>query len=90
MKRFLLGIGMAVAALGGTATAQAQLTGNNVTGVDCSDAGFNNAHALLAKMTDAAKRDIARDELNTARLFKVKNDMEGCRVHIENAVRLMK
>jgi hypothetical protein len=83
---------IAAIAMAGTdiARAQAPLTGNNVTGIDCSDTGFSNAHAILAKMTDAAKRGIAKDELDTAQLFKAKNDMEGCRVHIENAVRLMK
>jgi hypothetical protein len=83
----ITGIGVAEI---GIARAQAPLTGNNVTGVDCSDTGFSNAHAILAKMTDAAKRGIAKDELDTAQLFRAKNDMEGCRVHIENAVRLMK
>lgn len=94
MKRLptLTALTMTVAALlvfAAAANAQAPLS-NTITGVDCSDTGFANAETQLGKMTDAIKRDMAREEVTMARNFMAKNDMEGCRVHIENAVRMMK
>jgi len=58
--------------------------------MNCSDASMKTANDSMMKMTDATKKAAAVKELDLAKDMMAKKDDNGCKMHMDKAMGMMK
>ena len=65
-------------------------TSGAMTSMHCSDASMKTAHDSMMKMTDANKKAETMKEMDMAKDKMAKKDDNGCKMHMDKAMGMMK
>ena len=58
--------------------------------MDCSEANMKTMNDSMMKMTDATKKAAAMKEMDMAKGMMAKKDNNGCKMHMDKAMGMMK
>lgn len=83
--KILIGLTTTAALIAGVTIANAQ-SGP----MDCSKTGMMNANSSMMKMSDKKMKKAAMSEMTMAKKMMAKKDMDGCKMHMDKAVGMMK
>ena len=80
----------ALSALLITAVPAVAQTAGGMANMHCSDASMKTAHDSMMKMTDANKKAETMKEMDMAKDKMAKKDDNGCKMHMDKAMGMMK
>ncbi|MCB1882475.1 MAG: hypothetical protein KDG89_00525 [Geminicoccaceae bacterium] len=57
--------------------------------MECSEDGMMKSQKMMTKMEDGEKKTMAMKEMDMAKEAMTKQDMEACKMHMEEAMKAM-
>lgn len=75
---------------GGGAGEMSAATGSTASGSACNADGVKIAEGAAMKMTNASMKTDTMKEIDMAKAMMAKNDMAGCKMHLDKATSMMK
>lgn len=75
---------------GGGAAEMSNTTGSTASSSACNADGIKVAEGAAMKMTNTSMKTGAMKEIDMAKAMMAKNDMAGCKMHLDKATSMMK
>jgi hypothetical protein len=75
---------------GGGAAEMSATTGSTASSSSCNADGIKVAEGAAMKMTNASMKTDTMKEIDMAKAMMAKNDMAGCKMHLDKATSMLK